>query len=807
MRFKKLIQLMLFSVLTLMIVLLIAFINLPGIINWQAKSRLTDMNGLENLQFEVSRTGLSSARIENISLGKGLSVRNIAIEYRLKGFTDIDIQSVVISGIRLAAVMDENKTVRIEGINLPAENKKKSGEKEFFPFLKFLPRQIEIHNSLIVLNASGDEMVIPFDMTSTVDRTEGAIQTETQLYFLGEKIQVAAAYGFEDGIRRVTAESKQFDLESLNRLIPGRKMLKGGFDFRLSSETVFSEKSSGNKVTLDISNLRLVSPAELSVDTLNSIIVYQDQQLGASGSLVFSNACLADIGFTYGFKMDFNRDRFLDIQIESRDIQKMNLSDKQLDAEFLNPLVKAVFRGTPEKLGGNIKLKADRAVINQAGDTTTVSDLELAAHLDADVLNRKISSVVNMDANSMRSSRSGIKTGRVSIKLPMEYPRPERKNKGEFKFSDIVYDQKFHCAIDGEIGQTGPIDFALTGLVRFKDLDQIELKFHSDVGVQEGLYASAGVTTGDISISQTGFKKYIPKDYKGILFGMKALVEARLDYKDGKIKSSGMINLDDGSMELPEKDISLSGVNGEIHFDDLLAVKTAPGQEIKIKSISMNKIQMEDAKIRFSLETSSSLLLENIRFRWCNGLVSTESIRLKKGDDRYALSLYCDRLELAGVLKQMGAFNAEGTGTLNGRIPVVYDNKSFSFENGFLFSTPGSTGTIIVSNAEKLTQGIPMNTPQFSQLDLAQEALKDFSYNWAKLLFNTEKETLVVNMELDGKPSRVLPFEYSKEFGGFARVDASSPGSNFQGIKLDVNLKLPFNEILKSGNKLKSLFK
>lgn len=112
----------------------------------------------------------------------------------------------------------------------------------------------------------------------------------------------------------------------------------------------------------------------------------------------------------------------------------------------------------------------------------------------------------------------------------------------------------------------------------------------------------------------------------------------------------------------------------------------------------------------------------------------------------------------------------------------------------------------MIENSDRITTGIPMDSPQFSQLDLAKEALKDFKYKWAKLKFHTQDDTLFVDMELDGEPSKILPFEYSKEFGGFIRVDASSPGSHFQGIKLDVNLKLPFNEVIKSGNKLKSIF-
>jgi len=153
----------------------------------------------------------------------------------------------------------------------------------------------------------------------------------------------------------------------------------------------------------------------------------------------------------------------------------------------------------------------------------------------------------------------------------------------------------------------------------------------------------------------------------------------------------------------------------------------------------------------------------------------------------------------------MGAFRSQGEGTLNGRIPVTYSDGEIAFNNGFLFSTPGSGGKVIVANTDRLTAGIPMENPQFAQLDLAKEALKDFDYKWAKLVFNTVDDTLYVNMEMDGKPSKPLPFEYKKDIGSFVRVDARSPGSHFQGIKLDINLKLPFNQVMKFGNQLKTL--
>nr|NJM01109.1 hypothetical protein [Desulfobacula sp.] len=278
-----------------------------------------------------------------------------------------------------------------------------------------------------------------------------------------------------------------------------------------------------------------------------------------------------------------------------------------------------------------------------------------------------------------------------------------------------------------------------------------------------------------------------------------------MEYADRQLKSRMQVNIMDSRISFPESDLALKGIKARIDFSDLLVPETAPGQVLTIESIDVKKIRLSEAKIRFKLENAGSLLLENIRFKWCNGMISTESIRFPQERNEYHLTLFCDRLELTELLKQMGAFHAEGDGTLNGRIPLVYSEGRISFNNGFLFSTPGSRGKVVIENTDNIIAGIPADSPEFSQLDMAREALKDFDYEWAKLTFNTKEDTLSVNMELEGKPAGLLPFEYKKELGRFIRVDASSPGSRFQGIKLDVNLKLPFHDVMKFGNQLGSI--
>jgi hypothetical protein len=81
-------------------------------------------------------------------------------------------------------------------------------------------------------------------------------------------------------------------------------------------------------------------------------------------------------------------------------------------------------------------------------------------------------------------------------------------------------------------------------------------------------------------------------------------------------------------------------------------------------------------------------------------------------------------------------------------------------------------------------------------VDLAREALKDYAYSWAKLGLASEGEDFVMRLQFDGKPANPLPFIYKKEIGSFVPRRGRAQGSIFQGIGLDVNLRLPLNQLL-----------
>ena len=393
----------------------------------------------------------------------------------------------------------------------------------------------------------------------------------------------------------------------------------------------------------------------------------------------------------------------------------------------------------------------------------------------------------------------------INARLPLAFPFKNQNSPGSFSIDKISYDNKLVAALGGSITQSEVLGITLKGQATIKGLDGFNLAFD---GKAWGADPSARLdfVIDPFLLMPVHIKKIMPSLPLGEASSLKFSSKGTIEYKHHGVKSRASVTMDGGNLFFPDMNLSLKGIAGSFDFNDLMAPESIPGQVLTIDKIQLNQFEFDTAKARFSVEDGKSINIENLRFNWCNGLVSTESFRLPGKDNLLSLILYCDRLELSGLLKQMGAFHAEGEGALSGRIPLVYSDGNISFYKGFLFSTPGKGGRVVIKDTKTLTAGIPMDAPEFVQLDLTREALKDFDYQWAKLELNTFEDTLEMKLELDGKPAKLLPFEYQQEIGSFVRVDATSPGSRFQGIKLNLNLKLPFNQVLKFGNKLNDIF-
>lgn len=289
---------------------------------------------------------------------------------------------------------------------------------------------------------------------------------------------------------------------------------------------------------------------------------------------------------------------------------------------------------------------------------------------------------------------------------------------------------------------------------------------------------------------------------KGIALGGILSLYGKASFTDNKPSGFLKATFKEGALKYADKDILVEGIGINLLIPDLFAVRSSPNQHLTFDKASIGKIQMYEGKVDFQIESAQSFYIEKSGFKWCNGSVNTQSIRVVPENRDLSLTLFCDRLNLAMIIDQLGIAEAEGNGTVNGKIPVEYKSGKLSFTDGFLYSTPGEGGTIHITGAKLLEGGTIPGASQFTQIELTIEALKDYIYDWVRLKLLTEGEDLYLYLQFDGKPANPLPFIYKKDLGGFVRVKSAEEGSHFQGIRLDINLVVPLDKILHYRNAL-----
>ncbi len=270
---------------------------------------------------------------------------------------------------------------------------------------------------------------------------------------------------------------------------------------------------------------------------------------------------------------------------------------------------------------------------------------------------------------------------------------------------------------------------------------------------------------------------------------------ANVVLEKGRLTGDARFQFDQGRLHQPSQNLLLEGVDMQFHIDDMNEIQSAPQQKLTVEQLSLGSLKAQNLSVDFQLEHPNTLFVEKAQLEWSEGKINTAAIRIVPGVDEYDVILFCDRLNLAMVLEQLGAAQAKGDGSVNGRIPIHWANGRLSFDNGFLFSSPGQTGSIQLTGTEVLLSGLPPGTPQHAQLDIATEALKDYTYKWAKLMVQTEDDILLLKLQFDGKPNRLLPFAYDQQLAQFKRV-AGEGQADFKGISIDLNLRSPLNEIL-----------
>lgn len=787
----------------------ILYFYLPKYVESKILPKLSQKAGINILGCDVRRIGFVGLDLGGLYIGDSnetsISIESVRVDYSIKGLLRRHIDSVVIAGIEFNCEFSNGEFI-IPGVDLqsffaespphqsspPREEDKGEGDYKVPEDDLQIPigiGSLRIRNAVFVCNYNGQSHRIPFDLLAVAKEGHRDIfECTLSLYPRGQKLTLSSSIDLpaEKALFKLHFDSFHLDrFEDIVSLLPG---LKISGDVEAACNLTFSQRaieSSGRFfVTLEQSNRNQYSALQI-LEPLNTAVEF--------------SAKFAQTG-EWEFKLSNDSPSKESAALVKDCKLRFNMMD--IISKFPNVAISG--EGMESK--GKVKYTTKLYGFNLVQENATVKVPSISLTGDANLDSNFMEGTVDFENGEISDDEHNTKITGFGGKIPFQWPCEDLGEGGNFLVEAIDWDNLKLGTISGTIRQSG-LGVVFEGNHNNSLLPGLTLNFKGNGGyfAEEDFKTELNFSVLRFNSNLVNLGEFIP-EAEGILFSGELELDGNLFLDaEGNIKCSMNTVVQNSSLKLEKQGIAIEGISFALSMPDVLSMRSAPNQQFHFKKASFGEITFSDGKIGLQIESPEIIFVENCEFKWCNGTVYTHALRVPLYETDYDITLYCDRLELSKILGQFGIAKAEGSGAVNGRIPIEFAKGKLFIDNGFLYSTPGKGGIIHIAGTDVFDIGIPKDTPQYSQLDFTKEALKDFSYNWVTLLLNTEEDDLIVQMSFNGKPMEPLPFTYDRKLGTFVRIQAGSELGITQPIHLDINFHVPINKILHYGQSVKGV--
>jgi translocation and assembly module TamB len=344
------------------------------------------------------------------------------------------------------------------------------------------------------------------------------------------------------------------------------------------------------------------------------------------------------------------------------------------------------------------------------------------------------------------------------------------------RFNSLVSNDAKLDLADGKI--------AMTGTLRLPNAKP------EVASVQIAHNLSAGTGTGRLDVTDLRFGNgFQPEQLTRLTLGVIANVSGTISgsgdirWTPEGVTSTGRFITD--RMDFAAAFGPVTGLKGQITFDDLLALTTPPGQKVSVAAINPGTL-VTSGVVQYRLLPGQRVAVENGIWPFAGGDLILDPTILDMGvESERRLTFRVVGLDAAKFIQQLEFEDLAASGTFDGIMPMIFDETGGRIEGGRLVVRQGG-GTLAyigdVSNAD-------MNI--FAEM--AFDALKSIRY---------QRLTIGLNGPLDGE---IISQIY---FNGINEAPLSPPKSfisrQFIGLPFVFNIKVtaPFRRLLNTARTL-----
>jgi translocation and assembly module TamB len=185
---------------------------------------------------------------------------------------------------------------------------------------------------------------------------------------------------------------------------------------------------------------------------------------------------------------------------------------------------------------------------------------------------------------------------------------------------------------------------------------------------------------------------YQPEQLTRLTTGVVALVNGtvsgrgEIDWNSAGTRSTGTFTTKD--MNLAASFGPVEKLSTTVHFTDLLGLVTAPGQIAEVGAVRTG-IDVFDGRIRYQLLPGLKVRVEGARWPFAGGeLALDETILDFSKPSAKRLTFHVTGMDAARFVQQMEFSNISATGTFDGVVPMLFDERGGQIIGGRLIARP-----------------------------------------------------------------------------------------------------------------------
>jgi hypothetical protein len=258
-----------------------------------------------------------------------------------------------------------------------------------------------------------------------------------------------------------------------------------------------------------------------------------------------------------------------------------------------------------------------------------------------------------------------------------------------------------HFTLAGDfVRATGALRHPANGTL----VSNVNIEHRLSIGTGHALLDVPGLTFGP---------SLQPDEITRLTEGVIALVsgsirgQGRIDWSaGGKVSSTG--DFSTANLDLAAPFGPVTGLSGNVHFDDLLGLTTPPGQLLTVKSINPG-ILVENGVIRYQLLAHQLVKVERGEWPFMGGrLILRETVLNFGRPTAKRLTFEVVGLDAHTFVSTLGFKELDATGTFDGVLPMIFDENGGRIVGGRLDSRLGGGSLAyngVVNKADLGTMG------------------------------------------------------------------------------------------------------